>query len=104
MDSVRIKVYKNVIVPNAFSPNGDGINDTWQIEALSAYPNAEVLVFNREGKIVFTSLQLCYSLERNVQRKKIASRHILLYHQPKASWKQAIEWMAANSAMIHYPL
>jgi gliding motility-associated-like protein len=55
MDSVRIKVYKNVIVPNAFSPNGDGINDSWQIEALSAYPKAEVLVFNREGKIVFRS-------------------------------------------------
>lgn len=56
MDSVRIKVYKNVVVPNAFSPNGDGINDTWQIEALSAYPNAEILVFNRQGKMVFQSI------------------------------------------------
>ncbi len=56
MDTVNVKVFKNVIVPTAFSPNGDGINDTWNIDALTAYPYAEVMVFNREGKIVFRSV------------------------------------------------
>jgi gliding motility-associated-like protein len=54
-DNVFIKVYKKVIVPNAFSPNKDGINDTWNIPALAAYPSAAFTVFNRFGQPVFTS-------------------------------------------------
>ncbi|MCW3089147.1 MAG: hypothetical protein JWP81_216 [Ferruginibacter sp.] len=52
-DDVFVKVYNDIYVPTAFSPNKDGINDTWHIEALTAVPNAKVLVFNRYGKIVF---------------------------------------------------
>ncbi len=44
-----------ILVPNAFSPNGDGINDTWVITNLSAYPGATVDVFNRYGQLVFHS-------------------------------------------------
>ncbi|WP_153798010.1 gliding motility-associated C-terminal domain-containing protein [Foetidibacter luteolus] len=54
-DDVFVKVYTKVLVPNAFSPNGDGINDTWVLEAISAYPNCKVTVFNRYGSPVFSS-------------------------------------------------
>lgn len=52
-DDVLVKVYKQLYIPNAFTPNGDGINDTWNIETLQAYPGAEVRVFNRYGEKVF---------------------------------------------------
>ena len=52
-DSVLVKVYQQMYIPNAFTPNGDGINDTWFIETLQAYPGAEVKVYNRYGQIVF---------------------------------------------------
>lgn len=42
-------------VPNAFTPNGDGINDNWQLDGLAAYPQAEVQVFNRYGQRVYLS-------------------------------------------------
>lgn len=54
-DSVRIHVFKKVVIPNAFSPNGDGINDKWNIKALTSYSNYELSVFNRYGQIVFTT-------------------------------------------------
>ncbi|MFD2147290.1 gliding motility-associated C-terminal domain-containing protein [Mucilaginibacter antarcticus] len=44
-----------VILPNTFTPNGDGINDTWVIENLNQYPKAVVKVFNRLGSVVFYS-------------------------------------------------
>lgn len=44
-----------IIVPNTFSPNGDGFNDTWIIENLAVYTDADVIVYNRWGDIVFTS-------------------------------------------------
>jgi gliding motility-associated-like protein len=52
-DSVLVKVYPELYVPNAFTPNGDGKNDTWVIETLKAFPGAEVKVFNRYGQKVF---------------------------------------------------
>ena len=40
---------------NGFSPNNDGINDTWVIESLENLENAWVRVSNRFGQIVFES-------------------------------------------------
>ena len=54
-DSVFVKVLKLPVVPNAFSPNGDGINDTWVIRYLNSYPDCTVQVFNRYGSLVYTS-------------------------------------------------
>ncbi|MFY0604036.1 MAG: gliding motility-associated C-terminal domain-containing protein, partial [Flavobacteriaceae bacterium] len=36
-----------------FSPNGDGVNDGWFIEGITAFPNSVVQVFSRSGKLVF---------------------------------------------------
>ncbi|GAC1396604.1 MAG: hypothetical protein NVSMB63_17050 [Sediminibacterium sp.] len=52
-DDVFVRVFKNIEVPNAFSPNGDGINDVWNIEALDSYPESDTRVFNRYGQLVF---------------------------------------------------
>ena len=52
---VTVSGRAKISVPNAFSPNGDGINDTWVITNLSVYPGATVDVFNRYGQPVFHS-------------------------------------------------
>ena len=36
-----------------FSPNGDGINDFWQIDDITNYPNNQVLIYSRWGDLVF---------------------------------------------------
>ncbi len=52
-DTVFVKLFKGIFIPNAFTPNNDGQNDTWNIAALDAYPDFELLVFNRYGELVF---------------------------------------------------
>ena len=42
-------------IPNTFTPNDDGDNDTWVITALIDYPDCIVEVFDRWGRKVFTS-------------------------------------------------
>lgn len=54
-DEVVVKVLLKIKVPNAFSPNGDGINDIWNIQYLETYPGSTVDVFNRYGQLVFHS-------------------------------------------------
>ncbi|GAB3202734.1 gliding motility-associated-like protein/uncharacterized repeat protein (TIGR01451 family) [Pontibacter aydingkolensis] len=39
--------------PKAFSPNGDGKNDTWVVENLLKYPKNQVVIFNRWGSEVY---------------------------------------------------
>jgi gliding motility-associated-like protein len=51
-DNMEIRVYE---IPNAFSPNGDGINDTWSIKSPDAFSGSVVEVYNRFGQIVFRS-------------------------------------------------
>lgn len=65
-DTIFIRVLKGPEVPNAFSPNGDGINDTWRIKYLDGYPGATIDVYNRYGQIVFRSLG--YDVEWNGTR------------------------------------
>ncbi|MFT3911752.1 MAG: gliding motility-associated C-terminal domain-containing protein [Ferruginibacter sp.] len=52
-DTMEVFVYKQVFIPNAFSPNDDGVNDTWYIPALSAFKEFELYVYNRYGEMVF---------------------------------------------------
>ncbi|MFP4663245.1 MAG: gliding motility-associated C-terminal domain-containing protein [Bacteroidales bacterium] len=39
-------------IPNSFTPNGDGYNDTWVIRNITAYPNALVQVYSQEGRLL----------------------------------------------------
>ena len=43
----------SLFIPNGFSPNGDGVNDEFEIPGLLNYPNATLYVFNRWGDIVW---------------------------------------------------
>ncbi len=54
--SVFVRVYKKITIPNAFSPNNDGINDYWDIDALITYPESSIMVFDRYGQKVFQSI------------------------------------------------
>jgi gliding motility-associated-like protein len=53
---VTITVLKYPVVPNTFTPNGDGINDTWDIKYLTSYPNNTVDIYNRYGEKVYSSI------------------------------------------------
>ncbi|WP_299514321.1 PKD domain-containing protein [Mucilaginibacter sp.] len=50
-----VTVLKSPVVPNTFTPNGDGINDTWDIKYLSSYPHCTIEVLNRYGERVYFS-------------------------------------------------
>jgi gliding motility-associated-like protein len=54
--SVFLRVYKKITIPNTFSPNHDGVNDLWNIDALTTYPQSSILVYNRYGQQVFQSI------------------------------------------------
>ena len=45
-----------IIVPTAFTPDGDNVNDFWSLENIDEiYPNNKVFIYNRWGNIIFES-------------------------------------------------
>jgi gliding motility-associated-like protein len=53
-DQVTVTVRPPIRIPNAFTPNGDGRDDTWQIEFIEQFPDNTVTVFNRWGNKIFS--------------------------------------------------
>ncbi len=52
-DEVTVFVTNSLEIPNTFSPNGDGVNETWEILGIEKYPNCNIQVYTRWGQLVF---------------------------------------------------
>ena len=52
---VRVDVVIPLYIPSAFTSNGDGLNDAWQIANIELFPLCEVTIYNRWGEPVFHS-------------------------------------------------
>nr|MCU0403654.1 gliding motility-associated C-terminal domain-containing protein [Chitinophagaceae bacterium] len=52
-DQLTVSVQKGIFIPNAFTPNGDGLNDTWNIKYIDLYPESSIVVYDRYGGVVF---------------------------------------------------
>ncbi|MBQ4476771.1 MAG: gliding motility-associated C-terminal domain-containing protein [Bacteroidales bacterium] len=55
LKNIRIPENLNecIHVPNVFTPNDDGINDTWEITHIDMYPDAKIFVYNRWGQKMY---------------------------------------------------
>ena len=42
-------------IANTITPNKDGVNDTWRIDEVAAYPEIEIEIFDRWGTLVWRS-------------------------------------------------
>jgi gliding motility-associated-like protein len=54
-DTVRVTVLRNIFIPNAFTPDGNGRNDLWNITGINNNPSALVSVYNRWGQLIYES-------------------------------------------------
>ncbi len=55
-DMVKVVIARTVMITTGFSPNSDGINDTWTIEHAEEYgERIRIRVYNRWGELVFES-------------------------------------------------
>jgi gliding motility-associated-like protein len=70
-DTVRVKIFKDPLIPNVFSPNGDGINDKWVITYLDTYPGASVEVYNRYGQRVYSSVGKSLQWDGTIDGKEL---------------------------------
>ncbi|HCY43035.1 MAG TPA: hypothetical protein DHV48_17145 [Prolixibacteraceae bacterium] len=52
-NTIRIEVEGDITVPDVFTPNGDGINDEWQISNIRFHPFQKIIIYNRFGQVIY---------------------------------------------------
>lgn len=52
MDSVIVDVLPTIYIPDAFTPNGDGLNDVFRPK-FTGYSTIEVYIFDRWGQLIY---------------------------------------------------
>lgn len=87
-DTVFVKVLKTPAIPNVFTPNGDGINDTWQIQYLESYPGATIEIFNRYGQLLFQSVGYSKAWDGTLNGKPLPAGTYYYIINPKNGRKQ----------------
>ena len=45
----------SLVIPNTFTPNGDGSNDTWGVSALRFFEQVRIQIYDRGGMLVFAT-------------------------------------------------
>jgi gliding motility-associated-like protein len=53
MDSVKVVSLSLPKPPNTFTPNGDGVNDVWDIKYLDQYQGCVVEIYTPAGQIIY---------------------------------------------------
>ncbi len=48
--------FVELVIPTGFTPNNDGVNDTWEIDNIQNHEDAVVRVYTREGVLIYESV------------------------------------------------
>jgi gliding motility-associated-like protein len=70
-DQVFVRVYKKIVIPNTFTPNNDGTNDIWNIEALETYAQSTISVYNKSGQQVYYDIGYAKPWTGNFKGKQL---------------------------------
>ncbi|TCJ19000.1 PKD domain-containing protein [Flaviaesturariibacter flavus] len=87
-DQVFVKLLRLPVIPNVFTPNGDGVNDRWVINHLESYPGATVEVYNRYGQLVFRSVNYTTAWDGTLNGQLLPTGTYYYIINPKNGRKQ----------------
>jgi gliding motility-associated-like protein len=52
---ITVKMCEKIPIPDAFTPNNDGINDIWELNGIDKFRESEITIYNRWGEVIFFS-------------------------------------------------
>ena len=72
-DTITINIVEvpRIIAPNAFTPNGDGINDVFYIDANKSFKLRSMKIYNRWGQLVFKTTDINDSWDGTLLGEKL---------------------------------
>jgi len=92
-DNVKVTVRRELKIPNGFTPNSDGVNDTWEIENIAFQPDATVEIFDRWGSKIFESKSYTNGWDGTVNGQALPTHtyfYVITAENGKLRWAGAI--------------
>ena len=74
--------------PNTFTPNGDGINDTWEIKYLDQYQGCLIEVYAPNGQLVFSNVGYTKAWDGTFKGNKLPTGTYYYIIDPKSGRKK----------------
>jgi gliding motility-associated-like protein len=74
--------------PNTFTPNGDGINDTWEIKYLDQYQGCLIEVYAPNGQLVFSNVGYTKAWDGTFKGNKLPTGTYYYVIDPKSGRKK----------------
>ena len=74
--------------PNTFTPNGDGINDTWEIKYLDQYQGCRIEVYTANGQLVYSDVGYTKPWDGNFKGNKLPTGTYYYVIDPKNGRKK----------------
>ncbi len=71
VDQIYVYVLQDINAPNTFTPNGDGVNDVWNVKYLDTYPNATVEIYDRNGQRIYFSKGYAVPFDGKYKNKEL---------------------------------
>lgn len=59
-DQMVVNVSEDLVIPTTFTPNGDGINDTFEILYIEKYQNNSLKILDRWGQVIYETIAYDY--------------------------------------------
>ncbi|MCZ2357202.1 MAG: PKD domain-containing protein [Bacteroidia bacterium] len=78
-NAVLVRETINLLIPTAFSPNGDGVNDYFSVSSRLYLPEFEIVIFSRSSEVVFTSKDLGFQWDGTDYNKKELPEGVYTY-------------------------
>ncbi len=80
-----------LLIPNAITPNGDNVNDTWQIEGLETFDEFSVKVFNIWGQLLYKSNDISSHWDGKYDNKLVATgSYLYIITTPKKNFTGSV--------------
>ena len=67
-------------IPNVFTPNGDNINDAWNLENTFLYSDSEIKVYGRYGRLLFQSVGYTTPWDGKNENGNDVTEGVYFYH------------------------
>lgn len=87
-DDVLVVSLKLPSPPNTFTPNGDGINDVWEIRYLDQYPGAIVEIYSTQGQLLYRSVEYAKPWDGTYKGNPLPSGTYYYVIDPKSGRKK----------------
>ncbi|MES2617915.1 MAG: gliding motility-associated C-terminal domain-containing protein [Bacteroidota bacterium] len=80
-DHIVIKTSDSVlIIPNAFTPNGDGINDTYTID-IKGETSVRIVVLDRNGSKIFETTDKTKGWDPTIDNYPVGTYYVVVYYK-----------------------